>query len=89
MLDSMAQHVRLVCAGREDRALLRSTPSARTSAGTGAGVCMHGGLSLSLACSGSQATNLGGLGAKPPVIATRSRWTYVTIFGVCWDRGSY
>ena len=33
----------MVVIGREDRALLRSNPSARTDAGTGAGASPHGG----------------------------------------------
>ena len=52
--------------GGEDRALLRSNPSARSDAGTGTGASSLTMLPSTPACSGHKAPNLGGPGAAPP-----------------------
>ena len=52
-------------AGGEDRALLRSNPSAHAGAGTRAGVCLHGSPPPSPTRSGHKATNLGVCGRAP------------------------
>jgi len=51
--------------GREDRALLRSNPSARTDAGTSAGSSRHGG-SRSPCLFWPESDKPRGLGAEPP-----------------------
>jgi len=73
MIDVRPNQSRMSSTGREDRALLRSNPSARTGAGTGAGACPHGKLPYPPACSGLKAKNLGGLGAKPPAVHRTDR----------------
>ncbi len=57
---------RIAAIGGEDRALLRSNPSARSDAGTGAGVQTTSRLPPTPTCSGPKAQNLGGPGAEPP-----------------------
>ena len=57
---------RIAAIGGEDRALLRSNPSARSDAGTGAGVQTTSRLPPTPTCSGGKAQNLGGPGAEPP-----------------------
>jgi len=65
-------------AGGEDRALLRSNPSARAGAGTRAGVCLHGSPPPSPTRSGHKAINLGVRG-RAPRQTSRTGGTYVSI----------
>lgn len=65
-LDDRLRHWTIALIGGEDRALLRSNPSARSDAGTEAGVRTTSGLPPTPTCSGHKAQNLGGPGAEPP-----------------------
>ncbi len=65
-LDDRLHHRTIAIIGGEDRALLRSNPSARSDAGTEAGVRTTSGFPPTSTCSGHQAQNLGGPGAEPP-----------------------
>jgi hypothetical protein len=67
-------------AGGEDRALLRSNPSAHAGAGTRAGVCLHSSLPPPPPSrSGHKAINLGVWG-RAPRQTSRTGGTYVNIF---------
>ena len=66
LLDDRRRGRTMVIIGGEDRALLRSNPSARSDAGTEAGVQTTSELPPTPTCSGRKAQNLGGPGAEPP-----------------------
>ena len=65
MIDDVRRVATMRVVGREDRALLRSNPSARADAGTWAGASARRRLLLSSPCSGSEAINLGVWGRAP------------------------
>ena len=65
MIDEIRMGVTMCVVGREDRALLRSNPSARSDAGTWAGASARQGLLSPSPCSGSEALNLGVWGRAP------------------------
>ena len=65
-LDDRLRHRTIAIVGGEDRALLRSNPSARSDAGTGTGVSPLARRPSTPTCSGHKALNLGSPGAEPP-----------------------
>jgi len=73
MVDAKRRPSRMRRIGGEDRALLRSNPSARSDAGTGTGAPSLMMLPSTPACSGHKAPNLGGPGAAPPRLSQPAR----------------
>lgn len=81
MIDRLEQAARMTGVEREDRALLRSNPSARSMPGQGQAFGSDAGRLSPLHCSGPNAINLPWLGTEPFPSAIRRGVTYVKIFG--------